>query len=132
MRLTIGNKIFAIAAGMTLMMTLATIVSSYFMGNVNGEVRQVAITYIPLSKAIEEIQDHVVEQEIMYEWVLPHLLARDAETPIDPVLIEYEERYRNDHVEYKSSLELLLRAQHYCSGHSMMNNSSNSRSNWRA
>lgn len=111
MRLTIGNKIFAIAAGMALMMAFAAAVSSYFMGNANSEVRHVAETYIPLSKAIEELQDHVQEQEILYAWVLPHLLTREERAPLDPLLKEYEKRYRNDHVEYKSSLQLLLQAQ---------------------
>ena len=111
MRLTIGNKIFAIAAGMALMMAFAAAVSSYFMGNANSEVRHVADTYIPLSKAIEELQDHVQEQEILYAWALPRLLTRDERALLDPVLKKYEQGYRDDHVEYKSSLQLLLQAQ---------------------
>ena len=110
-RLTIGNKIFAIAAGMALMMAIAAVISSNFMGNVNDEIRRASETYIPLAKAIEELQDHVKEQDILYEWVLPPLLASDSTTPIDPVLQEYKTRYQTDHVEFKSDLELLLKAQ---------------------
>jgi class 3 adenylate cyclase len=111
MRLTIGNRIFAIAASMTLMMALAAIVSSYFMDNANGEFRRVAKTYIPLSNAMEEIQDHAKELKLLFHWVLPPLLARDAAAPMDPILKKLQEMYLNDHVEYQSALQLLLLAQ---------------------
>ena len=111
MRLTIGNRIFAIAASMTLMMALTAIVSSYFMENANGEFRRVAKTYIPLSKAIEEIQDHAKELELLFRWILPPLLARDTAAPMDPILKKFQEMYLSDHVEYQSDLQLLIQAQ---------------------
>ena len=111
MHLTIGNKIFAIAASMTLVVAFAAMISVYFVGNVNNEVRRVAETYIPLSRVIESIEVHVLEQDILFERVVPRLQAGETGARIDPILDKFRNRADKVNEEFQTGLNLLRQAQ---------------------
>ncbi|MFP6747404.1 MAG: adenylate/guanylate cyclase domain-containing protein [Alphaproteobacteria bacterium] len=111
MRLTIGNKIFAIAACMTLFVAVAAIISLYFVSSVNEEIKRVAEVYIPLSDIIDEIEVRALEQKILLERVPPRLYAGDGATEISQLRRDLKDRNRTFHQEFQMGLTLLRQAQ---------------------
>jgi adenylate cyclase len=111
MRITIGNKVFGIAAAMTLIVAITATVSAYIVSNVNDDVRRVAETYIPLSNVIEDIERHALEQEILFERLIPRLRAGEGTKQITPIMRSYRARGLDVQTELQSGLWHLDRAQ---------------------
>lgn len=111
MRITIGNKIFAIAASMTMIVAVTSTISAYFVSSVNNEVERVANTYIPLSQAIEDIENHILEQEILFERLIPQLRAGHDLSSADKNLQGYKSLGQNIQAEFKKGTDLLARAE---------------------
>ena len=111
MRITIGNKIFAIAACMTLIVAIAAINSLYFVSSVNDEVKRVADVYIPLSDIIDDIEVQALEQKILLERVPARLYAGDGAVEINQLRRDLKERNRTFQQEFETSLALLQQAQ---------------------
>ena len=111
MRMTIGNKIFAIAASMTLIVALVGILSTYFIGNVTDEVRRVAETYIPLSTAIEGIEDQSHSQKILFVRLVSRLEDGESWARIEAILTDYQARKHKIFAAYQAGLGLLQQAQ---------------------
>ena len=111
MRITIGNKIFGIAAAMTLIVAITATVSAYIVGKVNEDVRRVAETYIPLSNVVEDIEKHVLEQEILFERLVPRLRSGDGLAQIIPIMRSFRARGLDVQTELQTGLRHLGRAQ---------------------
>ena len=111
MRITIGNKIFGIAAAMTLIVAITATVSAYIVGKVNEDVRRVAETYIPLSNVVEDIEKHVLEQEILFERLVPRLRSGDGLVRTIPIMRSFRARGLDVQTELQTGLRHLGRAQ---------------------
>ena len=111
MRLTIGNKIFAVAGGMTLIVAFAAMVSAYFIGIVNDEVRRVAETYIPLSDAISHIDSHARQQEILFQRLFRRFRTGVHEVGDTDALKNFHVRGNSVKVEIEAGLALVDKAQ---------------------
>jgi adenylate cyclase len=111
MRITIGNKVFGIAASMTVIVAVTAIISSYFVSSVNDEVERVAEIYIPLSNTIAEIEIHNLEEELLFERVLRGFRDGHADSRIDATLAKIEQRKKSVREEIEEGLRLLALAQ---------------------
>ncbi len=111
MRLTIGNKIFAVAGSMTLIVAIAAMVSDYFIDVVNDEVERVAETYIPLSKTIGNIDRHGREQEILFQRLVRRIHTGVHQAGDADALKKFDDRGTGIETEYQAGLKSLQQAQ---------------------
>ena len=111
MRITIGNKIFAVAACMTLIVAVPAMVSLYFVGNVNDQVRRVAHFYIPLSDIVDDIELRATEHDVLLARVLPQLRNGDGAAAAGPMLRNFKDQDKIFQQELQAGLALFRSAQ---------------------
>lgn len=84
MRITIGSKVFGVSLLLVLLMSMAALLSSYLVRDVNFGLIRVKETYIPLSRAVAEVEAYQLEQEL----VTRSLIAELRDPTIDEAAVE--------------------------------------------
>lgn len=84
MRITIGSKVFGVSLLLVLLMSMAALLSSYLVRDVNFGLVRVKETYIPLSRAVAEVEAYQLEQEL----VTRGLIAELRDPTIDEAAVE--------------------------------------------
>ena len=84
MRITIGSKVFGVSLLLVLLMSMAALLSSYLVRDVNFGLVRVKETYIPLSRAVAEVEAYQLEQEL----VTRSLIAELRDPTIDEAAVE--------------------------------------------
>ena len=67
MKKTIGSKIFAIAIGLVMLMAVATIISTYHLNRVNGQIKLVSSYYLPLDQHMGEVRAYGLYEIIQFD-----------------------------------------------------------------
>ena len=111
MRLTVGNKIFALAGGMTLIVAAAAMISAYFISTVNIEVHRVAETYISLADGIDKINDNDGAQEHLFQRILHRLKSGQEKAANNTQRQDFRAQNDVNRELFKTGLELLRQAQ---------------------
>ena len=70
MRISIGTKIFGGATILVAITACAAVASAYLTREVSRELKRIEATYIPLLGVVERIEEHTLEQEILFERLL--------------------------------------------------------------
>lgn len=83
-RITIGSKVFGVSLLLVLLMSMAALLSSYLVRDVNFGLIRVNDTYIPLSRAVAEVEAYQLEQEL----VTRSLIAELRDPTIDEEMVE--------------------------------------------
>lgn len=94
MRLTIGTKVFSIAAVILALMIAAAVVSIVLTSRVGAELDAITNRHLPVSEAVSRIEINILEQEIAIQRLL--VLAEAPETT--PAELEAE-RARFDEID---------------------------------
>ena len=67
MNKTIGSKIYAIAIGLVLLMAVATIISTYHLSRVNGQIKLASTYYLPLDQHMGEVRAYGLYEIIQFD-----------------------------------------------------------------
>ncbi|NEO87603.1 MAG: adenylate/guanylate cyclase domain-containing protein [Spirulina sp. SIO3F2] len=83
---SIGFKIFGIAASMLGLLLVVVQVSTHRLQQVSREIESLAEYIIPITNAVAKVDVHALEQEVLFERILKHYEIE----PLDPKLIATE------------------------------------------